>query len=129
MLVWKKAMFDDCHAYVGYWDGMDIERTIDEIEQLEEMFEAPDIRPLNPSDLAALNRQHDETLGHLKELLRVGGWHIIGQSGKTKAPQTLMSHGTLVRATSPRLLDFRLVCFRGHREWLVRATGRHRRAI
>jgi hypothetical protein len=23
---------------VGYWDGMDVERTIDDIEQLEEMF-------------------------------------------------------------------------------------------
>ena len=36
---------------------MDIERTIDDIEQLEEMFEALDIRPLSVSDLAALNRQ------------------------------------------------------------------------
>ena len=26
---------------------MDVERTIDDIEQLEEMFEAPDIRPLS----------------------------------------------------------------------------------
>jgi len=43
---------------------MDIERTIDDIEQLEEMFEAPDIRPLSPSDLLALNRRHDEILAH-----------------------------------------------------------------
>jgi hypothetical protein len=43
---------------------MDIERTIDDIEQLEEMFEAPDIRPLSPSDLSALNRRHDEMLAH-----------------------------------------------------------------
>jgi hypothetical protein len=43
---------------------MDIERTIDDIEQLEEMFETPDIRPLNASDLAALNRRHDEMLAH-----------------------------------------------------------------
>jgi hypothetical protein len=42
----------------------DIERTIDDIEQLEEMFEAPDIRPLNAIDLAALNRRHDEMLAH-----------------------------------------------------------------
>jgi hypothetical protein len=34
--------FDDCPVRVGYWDDMDIERTIDDIEQLEEMFEAPD---------------------------------------------------------------------------------------
>jgi hypothetical protein len=43
---------------------MDIERTIDHIEQLEEMFEAPDIRPLSPSDLSAPNRRHDEMLAH-----------------------------------------------------------------
>jgi hypothetical protein len=58
------APFDDCHAHGGYWDGMDIERTIDDIEQLEEMFETPDIRPLNASDLVALNRRHDEMLAH-----------------------------------------------------------------
>jgi hypothetical protein len=43
---------------------MDVERIIDEIEQLQEMFEAPDIRPLNPSDLRAANRRHDEMLAH-----------------------------------------------------------------
>jgi hypothetical protein len=32
---------------------MDVERIIDEIEQLQEMFEAPDIRPLSASDIAA----------------------------------------------------------------------------
>ena len=41
---------------------MDVERIIDEIEQLQEMFEAPDIRRLSQSDLAAANRRHDETL-------------------------------------------------------------------
>jgi hypothetical protein len=41
---------------------MDIERTIDDIEQLEEMFEAADIRPLSASDLVAANRRHDEML-------------------------------------------------------------------
>src|SRR5437868_11031071 len=29
---------------------MDVERIIDDIEQLQEMFEAPDVRPLSPSD-------------------------------------------------------------------------------
>jgi hypothetical protein len=58
------APFDDCHAHVGYWDGMDVERTIDDIEQLEEMFEAPDIRPLSASDISAANRRHDEMLAH-----------------------------------------------------------------
>jgi hypothetical protein len=56
--------FDDCHAHVGYWERMDAEKTIAEIEQLEEMFEAPDIRPLNASDISAANRRHDEMLAH-----------------------------------------------------------------
>lgn len=38
---------------------MDVERIIDEIQQLEEMFEAPDIRPLSASDISAANRRHD----------------------------------------------------------------------
>ena len=41
---------------------MDVERIIDDIEQLREMFEAPDIRPLSASDLSAANRRHDEKL-------------------------------------------------------------------
>ena len=43
---------------------MDVERIIDDIEQLQEMFEAPDIRPLSASDLSAANRRHDEMLAH-----------------------------------------------------------------
>jgi len=43
---------------------MDVERIIDDIEQLEEMFEAPDIRPLSASDIGAANRRHDEMLVH-----------------------------------------------------------------
>jgi hypothetical protein len=43
---------------------MDVERTIQEIEQLQEMFEAPDTRPLSASDLKAANRRHDEMLAH-----------------------------------------------------------------
>ena len=43
---------------------MDIERIISDIEQLEEMFEAPDIRPFSASDILAANRRHDETLAH-----------------------------------------------------------------
>ena len=41
---------------------MDIERIIHEIEQLEEMFEASDIRPISASDISAANRRHDEKL-------------------------------------------------------------------
>jgi len=43
---------------------MDTERTIDDIEQLQEMFEAPDIRLLSASDISAANRRHDEMLAH-----------------------------------------------------------------
>ncbi len=43
---------------------MDVERIIDDIEQLQEMFEAPDTRPLSASDLAAANRNHDEKLAN-----------------------------------------------------------------
>jgi len=43
---------------------MDVERLIDEIEQLEEMFEAADVRPLSTSDISAANRRHDEALAH-----------------------------------------------------------------
>lgn len=41
---------------------MDVERIIGDIEQLQEMFEAPDIRPLTASDIADANRRHDEML-------------------------------------------------------------------
>jgi hypothetical protein len=43
---------------------MDIERIIDDIQQLEEMFEAPDIRPLSASAISAANRRHDEMLAY-----------------------------------------------------------------
>jgi hypothetical protein len=41
---------------------MDIERIIHDIEQLEEMFESPDIRPFRKADIAAANRRHDRAL-------------------------------------------------------------------
>jgi len=43
---------------------MDAERTIAEIEYLEGIFALLDSRPMNPSDLAAANRRHDEMLAH-----------------------------------------------------------------
>ena len=43
---------------------MDIERIIDDIEQLEEMFEAPDIRPFSASDISAANRRHDQVMAN-----------------------------------------------------------------
>ena len=39
---------------------MDIERTICEIESLEEMFDLPDIRPLSAADVLAANQRHDK---------------------------------------------------------------------
>ena len=43
---------------------MDVELLMDDIEQLQERFEAPDIRPLSPSDISAANRRHDEMLAN-----------------------------------------------------------------
>jgi hypothetical protein len=43
---------------------MDVERIIDEIQRLQEMFEAPDFRPLSASDLRAANRRHDGMLAN-----------------------------------------------------------------
>ena len=39
---------------------MDAERTIAQIELLERMFTLPDRRPLQPSDVTAANRRHDQ---------------------------------------------------------------------
>jgi hypothetical protein len=41
---------------------MDMERTIDDIEQLQEMVEAPDIRPLSAGEISVANRRHDQAL-------------------------------------------------------------------
>ena len=62
---------------------MDVERIIDDIEQLQEMFEAPDIRPLSASDLAAANRRHDETLAH-SPWFRL--WRRYGICCRTESP-------------------------------------------
>ena len=62
---------------------MDVERIIDEIEQLQEMFEAPDIRPLSASDLAAANRRHDEKLAH-SPWFRL--WQQYGVCSRPEAP-------------------------------------------
>jgi hypothetical protein len=43
---------------------MDVERIIDEIQQLEEMFEAADARPFSTTDICAANRRHDEMQAH-----------------------------------------------------------------
>jgi len=41
---------------------MDAEKIIADIEALEQLLILPDPRPLRSSDVAALNRQHDEKL-------------------------------------------------------------------
>ena len=62
---------------------MDVERTIDDIQQLEEMFEAPDIRPLSDSDVSAANRRHDEM--HAKSpWFRL--WHDFGVCCRSESP-------------------------------------------
>jgi hypothetical protein len=77
------ARFDDWHADVGYWDEMDAERIIDDIEQLQEMFEAPDIRPLSASDISAANRRHDELLAHSPWFKL---WRRYGVCCRTESP-------------------------------------------
>ena len=62
---------------------MDVERIIDEIEQLQEMFEAPDIRPLSASDIAAANR-HDEALAYS---LWFRLWQDFGLCCRAVAPE------------------------------------------
>ncbi len=44
--------------------GMNIDRTIAEIEYLERIFAVPDTRPRSMGDLAAANRRHDDMLAH-----------------------------------------------------------------
>ena len=64
---------------------MDVERIIDDIEQLQEMFEAPDIRPLSASDISAANRRHDEMLQPLVSTL-AAIWRLL--------PRRVPSHST-----------------------------------
>ena len=56
---------------------MNVERIIGDIEQLQEMFEAPDIRPLSPRDLAAANRRHDEVLAHSPWFALAAVWSLL----------------------------------------------------
>jgi hypothetical protein len=62
---------------------MSVERIINDIEQLEEMFEAPDIRPLSPSDIFAANRRHDEALAQ-SPWFRL--WQRYGLCCRSEAP-------------------------------------------
>jgi hypothetical protein len=62
---------------------MDVERTIDDIEQLEEMFEAPDTRPFSARDISAANRRHDQMLAN-SPWFRM--WRDFGVCCRTEAP-------------------------------------------
>jgi hypothetical protein len=62
---------------------MNVERIIDDIEQLQEMFEAPDIRPLNANDISAANRRHDEVLAH-SPWFKI--WQRYGVCCRSEAP-------------------------------------------
>ena len=55
------------------------------IRKLQEMFEAPDIRPLSARDISAANRRHDEALAH-------SPWFLLWQR-----------YGVCCRAESPTL--------------------------
>jgi hypothetical protein len=71
---------------------MDVERIIDDIEQLQEMFEAPDIRPLSASDISAANRSHDEKLANSPWFQL---WQRYGVCCRTESP--------VLRLDSPNL--------------------------
>jgi hypothetical protein len=62
---------------------MDVERIIDDIEQLQEMLEAPDTRPLSASDISAANRRHDEKLVN-SPWFRL--WHGYGVCCRPESP-------------------------------------------
>ncbi len=40
---------------------MDVEKTISEIEWLEQLYSLPDRRAMTPAERTAVNRKHDET--------------------------------------------------------------------
>jgi hypothetical protein len=62
---------------------MDVERIIDDIAQLEEMFEAPDTRPFSPNDISTANRRHDEMLAHSPWFCL---WRHFGICCRSEAP-------------------------------------------
>jgi hypothetical protein len=64
-------------------NGMNIDRTIIEIEYLERIFAVPDTRPLSTSDLSAANRRHDDMLAH-SPWFRL--WQQYGVSCRPESP-------------------------------------------
>ena len=78
---------------VSYTVRMDVEQVIGDIERLERLLEAPDTRPLTPSDLSAANRNHDARLAH-SPWFRL--WQQYGVCCRPESPQL-----RLTEATSP----------------------------
>lgn len=64
-------------------NGMNIDRTIIEIEYLERIFAVPDTRPLSTSDLSAANRRHDDMLAY-SPWFRL--WQRYGVSCRPESP-------------------------------------------
>jgi hypothetical protein len=77
--------------------GVDVERTIDDIEQLQEMSETPDIRPLSASDISAANRRHDEKLAHSPWFQL---WQRYGLCCRTESPVFRWAKVKLARSSS-----------------------------
>ncbi|HZQ20272.1 MAG TPA: hypothetical protein VFA90_16275 [Terriglobales bacterium] len=62
---------------------MDVERVIADIEELERLFEAADIRPLTANDVSAANRRHDEKLANSPWFKL---WQSYGVCCRTQSP-------------------------------------------
>ena len=62
---------------------MDVDAIIGEIERLEQLFSAPDTRPLTASDISAANRTHDEKHAH-SPWFRL--WQTYGVCCRTESP-------------------------------------------
>ena len=84
---------------------MDIERTIDDIEQLEEMFEAPDIRPPSASDLLATWDFHEAG----KIVAMVLYWAVCNYVGNGQTPGKWAARTRAMSLTSDRLGVWRSV--------------------
>jgi hypothetical protein len=78
---------------------MDIERIIDDIEQLEEMFEAPDIRPLSARDLLATWDFHEA--GNIVAMVLY--WAVCNYVGNGQTPGKWAAWTRAVSLTSDRL--------------------------
>jgi hypothetical protein len=80
---------------------MDVERIIDDIEQLQEMFEAPDIRPLSASDISAVL------------LLCTGNGHIQVHRDERRLPSPQLVF-TRPNAVKNEVSLFVALCFANH---------------